>query len=416
MTRLDSCSGQTTSVAKRFGRRMLLLGSLVLLAATQIAVGQVVAQTTGQDDKAKQRSTTPLADPNFFPICVWLQSPSRAAEYKAAGINVYVALWRGPTEEQLAELKRNGMYVICSQNAAGRAHRDDPTIIAWMHGDEPDNAQPLRGERGYGPPILPEKIALDYRRLKEADPARPVLLNLGQGVAWDQWVGRGVRRNHPEDYPQYAKGCDIASFDIYPACHEHADVAGKLWMVADGVSRLRKWSGERPVWNCIECTHIDNPKSKATPQQVKAEVWMSLVRGSRGIIYFAHEFKPKFVEAALLADAEMLAEVTAVNRQIQALAPLLNSPDIADVLTIKSSVADVPVEAVVKHDREATYVLAVAMREGETSCEFRVAGLSGRARAEVLGEERTVEAQDGRFQDNFRPWDVHLYRLRGTAM
>ena len=69
-----------------------------------------------------------------------------------------------------------------------------------------------------------------------------MLLNLGQGVAWDNYIGRGVRRNHPEDYPEYIKGCDIASFDIYPAVHDHADVAGKLWFVADGVTRLRKWS------------------------------------------------------------------------------------------------------------------------------------------------------------------------------
>ncbi len=120
----------------------------------------------------------------------------------------------------------------------------------------------------------------------------------------------------PEDYAEYVKGCDIASFDIYPACHEHKDIAGKLWFVADGVSRLRKWAGdERPVWNCIECTHISNPKAKATPQQVKAEVWMSLVRGSQGIIYFCHQFQPTSIEAGLLADEEMVA-VTAINPQI----------------------------------------------------------------------------------------------------
>ena len=250
--------------------------------------------------------------------------------------------------------------------------------------------------------------------MKAADPARPVLLNLGQGVAWDQWIGRGVRRNHPEDYPEYVKGCDIASFDIYPACHDHPDVAGKLWMVADGVSRLRKWNDGKPVWNCIECTHISNPKAKATPQQVKAEVWMSLVRGSRGIIYFVHEFKPKFIEAGLLADQEMLAEVTAVNRQIQELAPVLNSPDIPDAVTVTSSAAEIPVEAVVKRDKEATYVFAVAMRDGETTCKFEIAGLSGKAQAEVLGEERSLEVQDGKFQDSFRPWDVHLYRIRAN--
>ena len=32
---------------------------------------------------------------------------------------------------------------------------------------------------------------------------------------------------------------------------------------------------------------------------------MALIHGARGIIYFAHEFKPKFIEAGLLADEEM---------------------------------------------------------------------------------------------------------------
>ena len=213
-----------------------------------------------------------VTDPNVFPIAVWLQNSSRAAEYKAIGINLYVALWRGPTDEQLAELKRHGLRVICSQNAAGLNHIDDSTIVAWMHRDEPDNAQSLGRGRGYGPPVLPAKVVEDYERMKKADPSRPVLLNMGQGVAWDQYVGRGTRRNHPEDYTEYIKGCDIASFDIYPAVHNHRDVAGNLWFVADGVSRLVKWTdGRKPVWNCLVCTHVSNPNAKTTPKQVRAE-------------------------------------------------------------------------------------------------------------------------------------------------
>lgn len=96
-----------------------------------------------------------------------------------------------------------------------------------------------------------------------------------------------------EDYPEYVKGCDIASFDIYPAVHDKPEVAGKLEFVAQGVERLVQWTrGEKAVWNCIECTQIGHPQVKATPQQVRAEVWMALIQGSRGLIYFVHEFKP----------------------------------------------------------------------------------------------------------------------------
>ena len=125
-------------------------------------------------------------------------------------------------------------------------------------------------------------------------------------MAWDGWYGRGNRNNHPEDYPKYLEGCDIASFDIYPVNHQSREVAGNLWFVPRGVERLIQWTdGKKPVWNVIECTRIDNLKRKPTPHEVRAMAWMSLIHGSRGLVYFVHQFKPRFVEAALLDDPEM---------------------------------------------------------------------------------------------------------------
>ena len=356
----------------------------------------------------------PSQETGIVPIAVWLQNPSKAERYRAAGFNTYVGLWRGPTEEQLAELKKAGMKVICHQNDVGLKHADDSTIVGWMHGDEPDNAQSLGRGKGYGPPIPPKKIIDGYEQIRRADASRPVLLNLGQGVAWDGWHGRGVRTNHPEDYPEYVKGCDIASFDIYPAAHSSPQVAGKLWYVARGVERLVKWTeGENIVWNCIECTRINNPKSKATPKQVRCEVWMSLIHGSMGLIYFVHEWQPRFNESALLSDAEMLSAVAAINRQIAGLAPVLNSPTIEGAASVSSDNGDVPVAVMVKKHEGATYVFAVAMREGRTNATFKVGGLHGDEPVEVLGEGRTITSKDGVFKDTFSAWDVHLYRIEG---
>ncbi|MBI2928192.1 MAG: hypothetical protein HYZ36_06755 [Pedosphaera parvula] len=358
----------------------------------------------------------PPATPEFFPIAVWLQPPSKAQRYREAGFNTYVGLWKGPTEEQLAALKQAGMKVICAQNAVGLRHRDDPTIIGWMHDDEPDNAQSLGPGKGYGPPILPEKIVADYRRLRAADPSRPVLLNLGQGVAWDQYIGRGVRRNHPEDYPEYVQGCDIASFDIYPVVHDSPEIAGKLWFVARGVERLVGWAGpDKPAWNCIECTRISSRAAKATPQQVRAEVWMSLIHGSRGLIYFVHEWQPRFDESALLNDPEMLSAVAAINRQITQLAPVLNAATVKNGVTVTTDNPDVPVAAMLKHYGGATWLFTVAMRAGATTARFSLNGWKGDAAVEVLGEDRTFAASGGEFTDTFQPWQTHLYRLTPKA-
>ena len=355
----------------------------------------------------------PPRNADFFPIAVWLQNPSKASQYKQAGINTYIGLWRGPTEEQLAQLKAAGMKVICHQNAAGLKHAGDATIIGWMHGDEPDNAQPLRDGKGYGPPILPQKIIDDYTKIRQADPTRPVILNLGQGVAWDGWYGRGVRKNHPEDYPEYIKGCDIASFDIYPACHDKPEIAGNLWYVAHGVKRLVQWAeGRNVVWNCIECTRIHNPNTKATPHQVRCEVWMSIIHGSMGLIYFVHEWEPSFNESALLSDPNMLAEVTAINRQITKLAPVLNSPTLEGSAGVLSQDNVAPVAIMAKKYGGATYLFAVEMTGKETTATFTVPALKGQRAAEVLGENRSLASNDGVFKDRFAAWDVHLYRIK----
>lgn len=358
-------------------------------------------------------SQGPPADPGFFPIAVWLQDPKNAPRYQAAGINVFVGLWRGPTAEQLALLKAADMRVICGQSERSLAFKDNPIIIAWMHGDEPDNAQSLSSGKGYGPPITPEVIVRDYQQMRATDPARPVLLNLGQGVAYDNYIGRGVRRNHPEDYPAYAKGADIVSFDIYPVVHDKAEIAGKLEYVPYGVQRLTQWtSGLKPVWNCIECTRISNLEAKPAPHQVRSEVWMSLIHGSRGLIYFVHQFKPVFREAALLDDAAMLAEVTAINRQIHELAPVLNSPSLPDLATAKSSEPEVPLALLVKRHKDATYLFAAAMRNRPASGTFTLRGPPAAASVEVLGEGRTLSLSNGQFTDSFAGYEVHLYRIQ----
>lgn len=397
-------------------KRQRAIGTLLSLVFT-IAICCLASSPQAAEevaDLAYSRWTNgPSGEPGFFPLAVWLQSPKNADRFRDAGINTYVALWRGPNEEQLNELRDAGMKLICSQNATALRHLDDPLIIGWMHGDEPDNAQSLGRDQGYGPPVEPRKIIEDYERLKQRDPSRPILLNLGQGVAWDNWIGRGVRRNHPEDYPEYIKGADIVSFDIYPAVHDHSEVAGNLWFVARGVERLVNWSeGKKIVWNCIEASRISNVNRKPTPLEVRAEAWMAIVHGSRGLIYFVHQFEPVFREAALLDDAELLAGITALNRQITELAPVLNGAILTNRVHVNSGNTEVPVAHMTRQYHGAAYIFAVGMRGAGTIARFQSADFKDTSSIEVLGEGRTLAIRNESFQDAFEPWDVHIYRIR----
>jgi hypothetical protein len=381
-----------------------------LLSSLTVTVG---AQTS---PKTAAPTSKELLGPNNFPIAVWLQSPENAAKYEKAGFNVYVGLWQGPTDPQLAALRAAHMPVICDQNAVGLAHKNDPTIIGWMHQDEPDNAQPITdpktGKTTYGPCVPPEQIVAEYNRFRAADPTRPVMLNLGQGVANDAWVGRGSGTSL-NDYKTYVQGADIISFDIYPVASLGKDGPNLLWYVPKGVDRLVGWTqGQKPIWTCIECTHISDPNAKPTPAQVRAEVWMALIHGSRGLIYFVHQFAPHFDEHALLDDPTMLAAVTAINQQIHTLAPVLNSPTLADAATAASSNRQCPVDIMVKKHGGATYLFAVGMRNAATTGTFAVQGLVRNATVTVIGEDRTLPIHNGQFTDTFAPYAVHIYQIR----
>ena len=397
---------------------VLLLGAVALAAMFPSRV-RSAAPTAAPPPLSKWKNGPP-SNPSYFPIAVWLQSPSNAKRFQAAGINLYVGLWEGPNEEQLATLKAADMRVICEMNSVGMAHKDDPTIVGWMHGDEPDNAQPVRdpatGRTSYGPCIPPARIVAQYGEMAKKDPTRPILLNLGQGVANDEWVGRGAGAKQ-EDYLTYVKGGDFVSFDVYPVAGlDKPNSENYLWYVPRGVERLTKWSeGTRYIWNCIETGRIDNPDRKPTPAQVRSEVWMSLIHGSKGLIYFVHQFKPAFNEHALLDDPAMLAEVTAVNRQIRELAPVLNvgKPVEATVSASPDAEAQAARIALMARRHEGSlYLFSVGMRNAPAQGAFTVPTLAGKnVRVEVIGENRTLELKNGAFQDSFEPYAVHLYRI-----
>ena len=353
----------------------------------------------------------PPSTPDFFPISVWLQSPSNAAKYTPLGINQYVGLYGGPTESDLTTLTKNKMPAFGDQNAVSLAHLSDPILRGWTQQDEPDNAQP-DGSGGYGPCIDPGVIVANYGKWVGADATRPVFLSFGQGAADTAYIGRGSACASKTDmYPKYIAGADVLSFDIYPVNNAAGTSAPKLWMVAQGVDNLRGWAADKkPVWVWIETTAIDG-KAKPTPAQLRMEVWSALVHGALGIGYFVHVFNPSFIEAGLLADATMTKAVTDVDAQIAALAPVLNSPTIGSAVKVTTTDATIPIDVMVKRHAGKTYVFAVGMRDGKNGATFDVTCLGASAKATVLGESRTLDVVGGKFTDTFDPYAVHLYEI-----
>jgi hypothetical protein len=345
-------------------------------------------------------------DQGFFPIGVWMQSPRNAPYYAALGINTFIGLWDGPTEEQLADLAHENLLAIAAQNGVGLTSRNNRVIRAWMQQDEPDNAQAI-SPGVYGPCVPASEIVRRYREMKSRDPTRPVWLNFGPGLADEKWTGRGSCTGDVGYYDAASDGADILSFDIYPAGSKEPNVKGKLEYVAHGVENLRKHAARgQPVWAIIETSALD-PQRPVAPEEVRSEVWMALIHGATGIGYFVHEFAPTFREDGIFRHPEVAQEVAAVNRGVHALAPILNGPDAQRQISIQSAV---PIATKLKENGSELYLFAVAMLNNPAKPQFEITGI-GSTRAIVLGEDRDVPVANSVFQDSFSGYGVHLYRI-----
>jgi hypothetical protein len=369
------------------------------------AVRTTPAVTSTPSSPYRQWSNGPSPGSNFFPIGVWLQSPRNVNEFKKIGINLFVGFYGNLDEVSLREMASARLGLLPPQNPVGLRAPLNMWIKGWDSYDEPDNAQ-SNGKGGYGPCISPKQVIAAYKGMKARDPSRPVLLNFGRGVADIRYVGRGSCRGETSYYQQAEQGGDIISFDIYPV----AEYGGRLELVAKGLDNLSRWTGNRKIiWNFIEACPISGG-SVPTAIQERAEVWMSLIHGSRGIIYFVHQFHPTFREDGIFNYPKVVRAVAHINAEVISLAPVLNSPTIQNDVTVVSSPSIVPVGMMEKQFGGSTYVFAVAMRNSSTTATFTAPGVRSGA-ASVIGEDRHLLICNGQFNDGFSGYAVHLYKF-----
>jgi hypothetical protein len=354
----------------------------------------------------------PSASADFFPVGVWLQNPTHIAEFKAIGINMFIGFWGDIDQTSLEIFTRARMPLIATQNSVGLAAPQNRAIVGWSQSEEPDNAQ-HKGILSYRSCRTPSQIISSYEAIKAHDATRPVVLGFGRGVSDTTWTGRGSCTGQTTGYyPLAVAGGDIISFDVYPV----AGYNGRLEMVPNGLDNLKTWvamSGTgKVIWNTIEAVPISSG-AVPTASQVRAEVWMSLIHGSQGIIYFVHQFDAdgrKLVREDGIFNFPALAHAVAlVNARIAALAPILNSPTLTSGVSVKGPDAT-PISALVKRHNDSTYIFAVAMRDNPGTATFTLPDIHA-GTVEVLDESRKLLLSGGVFKDDFAGYGVHLYQV-----
>jgi hypothetical protein len=429
---------------------VLLTGAVAASAALGLVPRTARAMTLAPVDGGPhyyRQFSHPLPDKRaFFPIMAWLRKVEEQSDinaYADFGLNGLVGV-ENPEGAQETLLRKAGLHVIIQADERTRFDNLGSETAGWLLYDEVDmccGPPGFAGGNGYQ--------ILDAVRAGLPRDNRLRYNNYGKGVIFwesDSEAGRFINAYQ-----------DVVSSDLYwftdpnERSRPGYRVAASYGATVDRMRHLDTRDGKRqPVWNLVELgwpftESASQGGRRILPAESRAAVWQSIIAGARGIVYFDHNFGPGTPASTLLGEgyADTRATMKAVNGQITALAPVLNSP------TVTSGWSQGPgTTAMVKWANGGK-----ATKQGCTSksgkkrrnCRNRKAAESkhrrkkgapkgdlymfagsagssvkgrfslpcvGNTNARVVGENRRVRVHKGSLRDRFADGNaIHIYRI-----
>jgi hypothetical protein len=302
-----------------------------------------------------------------FPRMVWRQCPTYYPTSIGAGINLFLGVSCADTDEQFDRLAGRAMSTVDAKTPG----ISGPGQVGWHHPDEADVSV------GHASKLTQPKAA-----------GRVTFLTLT-----DHFSQRAAPPpNGKEIYPAFFDSADVIGFDTYPVevrC-SIAQIDNVYWMQRELVSLTRG----KPTFQWIEagpmehCRHNEDPN----PTVVRAETWLAIAGGARGIGYFPDWWAE-----------DIRNEVRLVNREILALAPALLAP-----VAKANWSAQNPVRIGARKYNGATYVVAVNSSTAPTTASFTLSGLGGRT-LRVFRDGRTVKPLGDLVTDKLPGLGVAVY-------
>jgi len=302
-----------------------------------------------------------------FPRMVWRQCPSYYPTSIGAGINVFLGVSCTGPSEQFAKLAGHAASTI----DAYRPGDSGASVIGYHLPDEADVA--IGGADKLPSPRADGRVTFLTLTDKFSVNAAP-----------GPW-GKDI-------YPGLFAAADVIGFDTYPVevrC-SLAQIDNVYWMQRELVQLTKG----KPTFQWIEAGPMEHCRSNEdpTPTVVRAETWLAIAGGARGIGYFPDYWAE-----------DIRNEVRRVNRDILSLAPAL----LGQVVSATWSTQQ-PVRVGVRKYNGALYVMAVNTSTEPVTASFAVPGLAAR-KLRVFADGRLVTPMGNLVVDKFPPLGVNVY-------
>src|SRR5207302_9784964 len=208
----------------------------------------------------------------------------------AAGVNLFMGsgCTRGAKQLSLLDGRAFSLLPIGERGTKGRG------LIGWYQRDEAD---------GHGltslPLMPPSKLSkrVSFLTLTDHFSSRSAPLPVGKAV-----------------YPRLIAKAEMVGFDSYPL---QTRCSADFTLIYDLQPELAALARGKPTYQWIESGHMGTCRRSLdpTPATIRAEVWLAIAGGARGIGYFPDFWPPPIASA-----------IKSANTTIAALAPALLAP------------------------------------------------------------------------------------------
>jgi hypothetical protein len=366
----------------------ITLGLMLACCASLAGAAADRSTTKGTARASVNRSRLVVHGKPFFPVMLIDQCSSEdVARAHRLGINLILNEncdnLSAESQLQLIEGASLAVLPIAMAGASG------PGVVGWTYPDEPEG-------NGWTP-----------ARLRGA---YPVTRGSADGLLSFVTTGGGFFRSPyrdariaPDLYRGFAQVADVAGFDLYPLGHCQQDLAA----VYDAQRQFVQLAGAMPTFQWIETGPIKPGYCggfNMSPAELRAEVWLAIAGGARGIGFFTHTWAPE--HRAFDVTPSLQHEIEKISALLAAVRPGLTGR------ATHSTSTSANIKVLARMSGNTTYVFAVNAVASPVKAQLDVPVLRTGA-VQAFGERRAVTASGHRFVDSFRPLAVHVYVQRG---
>jgi hypothetical protein len=269
-------------------------------------------------------------------------------------------------------------------------------LLAWMQEDEPD----AYGNASVNLPICQQK----YTDWKAIDPNRMVYINFGGSDVMSATSSSAI-----DTYKALIATADWVSNDRYPVTGYLNEGAKRndLTLIGQPMDKLRGWT-DKPQFCYVETSsqQFVSGARGVTPSELRAEIWLAIVHGVRGYVFFPQVVGGNDSSNDGTPD-DVAAEMTVQNGIVTRLAPVLqgeiNPPALG--ATVPS-----PLQVAWRDAPDGRYFIVVnPIGTAMASASITLTGVGTATTARLLDGSRSVALSNGSFTDAFAPFGVNIY-------